>query len=97
MIALKQLFSVLSLCVLLVEAVPGAASDYTAGTPDGAGKVVRDPESGDRKVEVTAPRSAEPKQQQIPVYVYPQMGRPGPYPPHSAPDSPPFAKPRRSE
>ena len=94
MIVLKRLFCVASLCVFLAAAVSGAASDYTAGTPGGAGKVTADPESGDRKVEVTAPPPAVQNQQRTPVYVYPQVGRPGPYP---APGPPPLAKPPRSK
>ena len=79
MIVLKRLFCALSLCSLLAAAVSGAAADYAGGTPGGAGKITLDPESGDRKVEV-APPPVEQNRQQIPVYVYPQMGRPGPYP-----------------
>ncbi|MCL2123157.1 MAG: hypothetical protein FWH34_03610 [Desulfovibrionaceae bacterium] len=88
MIVLKRLFRVVSLCALLAAAVPGGAADYTAGTPGGAGKVTLDPESGDRNVEVTAPPPAPQNQLQMPVYVYPQLGRPGPYP------APPDAGPK---
>jgi hypothetical protein len=94
MIVLKRFFYAVSLCAFLAVAASGAASAYTAGTPDGAGKITVDPESGDRKVEVTAPPPAVQNQQQIPVYVYPQVGRPGPYP---APGPPPLAKPPRSK
>jgi hypothetical protein len=78
------------LCVLFALPVSGARADYTAGTPGGAGKVTVDPETGDRQVEVTASPPAAQERQQVPVYVYPQAGRPGPYPP------PPRPKPPRS-
>ena len=80
MIVLKRLFCALSLCAVLAVAVSGAAEDYTTGTPGGAGKVTIDPESGDRIVKVTPPAPAVQNQQQPPVYVYPQVGRPGPHP-----------------
>ena len=67
------------LCALLVLPVSGRA-DYTAGTPGGAGKGTIDPESGDRKVEVTPQPPAAQDGQQVPVYIAPQVGRPGPHP-----------------
>ena len=74
------------LCALLVLSVSGArAGDYTAGTPGGAGKVTIDPESGDRKVEVTPQPPAAQDGQQVPVYIAPQVGRPGPHPYPSPP------------
>ena len=79
MIVLKQLFCIAFLCTVLAAAVFCAAADYTTGTPGGAGKVIIDPESGDRIVKV-APPPAVQNQQQVPVYVYPQIGRPGPHP-----------------
>jgi hypothetical protein len=82
LIVLKRVFCALFLCAAMAVAVPGAAADYTAGTPGGAGKVTIDPESGDRNVIVTAPPPVVQDQQQVPVYVYPQVGRPGPHPPH---------------
>jgi len=85
MIVLKRLLCGASLCVLFAAA-SGADADYTGGTPGGAGNVTIDPESGDRKVEVTAPPPPAQHQQQMPMYVYPQVGRPGPYP------APPGAK-----
>ena len=80
LIVLKRIFCAVSLCTALAAAAPGAAADYTAGTPGGAGKVTIDPESGDRNVIVTAPPPAVQDRQQFPVYVYPQAGRPGPHP-----------------
>ena len=80
MIVLKRLFLAISLCAVLVAAVVSVAEDYTTGTPGGAGKVAIDPESGDRIVKVTPPPPAVQNPQQPPVYVYPQVGRPGPYP-----------------
>jgi hypothetical protein len=72
------------ICALLAVAAPGARADYTAGTPSGAGKITVDPDTGDRKVEVTPPPSSSTQNQpQTPVYVYPEVGRPGPHPPHS--------------
>ena len=83
----KRLFHVACvLCALLALPVSGARADYTAGTPGGAGKVVVDPETGDRKVEVTAPPPVAQDSQQVPVYVYPQAGRP--YPPSPGPKPP---------
>ena len=79
MLVLKRLFCAVTLWVALAAA-SGAAADYTSGTPGGAGKVTIDPESGDRNVIVTTPPPAVQDQQQFPVYVYPQVGRPGPYP-----------------
>ena len=94
MIVLKRFFCALSLCALLAVAVSGAAADYTGGTPGGAGKVTLDPESGDRKVEVTPPPPAGQNRQQTPVYVYPQAGRPYPAPPGPGPKpvNPPRSK-----
>jgi hypothetical protein len=84
------------LCALLAAPVSGARADYTmGGTPGGAGKITIDPESGDRKVEVTPPPSAQ-NRQQTPVYVYPQAGRPGLYPSppgHASPTAKPSPKP----
>jgi len=73
------------LCVLLAAPVSGAAADYTTGTPGGAGKIAIDPETGDRKVDVTPPPPAARDQRPMPVYVYPQVGNPGPYPPPPGP------------
>ena len=77
---LKLFFCTASLCAVLAAAVSGAAVDHMAGTPDGVGKITIDPESGNRVVKVIPPPPAVQSQQQLPVYVYPQVGRPGPHP-----------------
>ena len=99
MLVLKRFFCALSLCAVLVGAVSGAAADYTAGTPGGAGKVTIDPESGDRNVIVTTPPPAVQHQPQIPVHVYPQVGRPAPYPapPPRKPVPPPAGAKRSAD
>ena len=91
---IKRLFCSLSLCALIAVSASGAATDYTTGTMDGAGKVTIEPETGDRKVEVTAPPPAAHDQHSIPVYVYPQVGAPGPYPPGPYPPYPKPAPPK---
>jgi len=88
MIVLKRLFCAVSLCAALAAAVSSVAEDYTAGTPGGAGKVTIDPENGDRIVKVTPPPPAVQNQPQLPVYVYPQVGRPGPHPAPAPPRKP---------
>ena len=77
---LKRLFCSVSLCAMLAAAASGAAADYKMGTSGDAGKVATDPESGDRIVKVVPPPPAVQNQQQLPVYVYPQVGRQGPHP-----------------
>jgi len=74
---------------MLASAVSDAVTDYTTGTPGGAGKVTIDPQSGDRIVKVTPPPAVQ-NQQQLPVYVYPQVGRPGPYPAPATPKPAPL-------
>ena len=82
------------LCALLAAPVSGAAADYTTGTPGGAGKIIIDPETGDRKVEVTAPPPAVRDQQRMPVYVYPQVETPGRHPPSPGPKPAPLPRNR---
>jgi hypothetical protein len=84
---LKRLFGTVFLCAVLAVAVPGAAADYKMGTSGDAEKFTTCPESGDRIVKVVPPPPAVQNQQQLPVYVYPQVGRPGPHP------APPARKP----
>jgi|GEM_PF-5443951 len=71
------------LCVLCLSFALVAfevRADYTGGTPGGAGRVGVDPKTGDRKVEVKAPPPAAQEFPQVPVQVYPRVGRPGPRP-----------------
>ena len=84
---LKWFFCSVFLCAVLSAAVSGVAADYTMGTPGGAGAITTDPESGDRIIKVVPPPPAVQNQQQFPIYVYPQVGRPGPHP------APPARKP----
>jgi len=89
----KRLAACMFLCAQMVLCAPGAAADYTAGTPGGAGKVAIDPETGDRKVEVRPRPPAAHTQPQVPVYVYPQVGKPGPHPAPHGPKAPPGGPP----
>jgi hypothetical protein len=96
MLKLKRFFCLVCLCAALAVAASGAAADYTIGT-GGAGRVTTDPESGDRIVKVVPPPPAVQNQQQFPVYVYPQVGRPGPHPAPSARKSAPSSVGRPAE
>ena len=78
---LKQLFYAVSLCAVLSAAVSGTAvEDSTAVAPGDTGTITTDPESGDSIIKLAPRPPAVQSQQEFPVYVYPQAGRPGPHP-----------------
>jgi hypothetical protein len=89
----RLLLCTCALCALLTLSVSHARTeDYTTGTPGGAGKVIIDPESGDRKVEVRSPPPSGESRQQPPIYVYPEVRGPWRHPPpgrKSVPARPP--------
>ncbi len=86
------------LCLFCVCGLAGApralAADYTGGTRERPGAVTIDPETGDRRVDVIAPRPPLQENWDAPIYVYPQIS-PGPgYGPGPGPNPGPGPGPR---